>query len=119
LALRLLVDEDTQARTLVRLLETAGHDVTTVNAESLQGLDDGAVLRLAAVSGRVLLTRNAADFLALHQADPAHAGIVAIYQDADPMKNMTYAEIVRALGNLDSSGIPVVGVFNVLNAFRW
>jgi hypothetical protein len=103
----------------VRLLEAAGHDVTTVNAESLQGLDDGAVLRQATASGRVLLTRNAADFLALHQANLTHAGVVAIYQDADPTKNMSYAEIVRALGNLESSGVPVAGAFHVLNAFRW
>ena len=46
-------------------------------------------------------------------------GIGAIYQDRDPSKNMTYAAIVRALENLEASGLELAGQFVVLNAWHY
>lgn len=117
--MRLLVDEDTQAKTLVRLLREAGHDVLTAEAAGLNSMADAEVLRRANQEQRVLLTRNCADFRALHDAIPDHFGILAVYQDADPAKNPSYADIVRALANLSSSGVSVSGAFIVVNAWRW
>lgn len=117
--MRLLVDEDSQARTLVRLLVEAGHDVLTVEAAGLHSMADHEVLGRAIQEQRMLLTRNCSDFLDLHAGMPNHHGILAIYQDADPAKNMSYTDIVRALGNLGASGVSFSGEFIVVNAWRW
>jgi predicted nuclease of predicted toxin-antitoxin system len=117
--LRLLVDEDSQARTLVRLLVEAGHDVLTADAAGLNSLEDAEVLARAHDEQRALLTRNCSDFLALHEERSPHFGILAIYQDADLSKNMSYVEIVRAISNLEASGVEIPGEILVLNAWRW
>jgi len=56
--LKLLLDEDSEARVLVQRLVKAGHNVTTVGEMGRRGEPDEAVLRLAGQAGRVLLTRN-------------------------------------------------------------
>lgn len=117
--MRLLVDEDTQARSLIRLLREARHDVLTAEAAGLDSLADSEVLAHAVRERRVLLTRNCGDFLARHGKWPAHSGIMAIYQDADPVKNMSYQDIVDAVANVELSGMSVDGEFVVLNAWRW
>lgn len=117
--MRLLVDEDSQARTLVRLLVEAGHDVLTVEAAGLNAMADREVLARAVHEQRALLTRNCGDFLALHGEAPDHRGILAIYQDSDPAKNMSYPDIVRALANLTASGMSLSREFIVVNAWRW
>ncbi len=117
--MRLLVDEDSQAKTLVRLLGEAGHDVLTAEAAGLKSLADGEVLGHALKAGRVLLTRNCGDFLSLNAEVRDHHGILAVDQEAEPSKNMTYGEIVRAIGNVDTSNLPLSGEFIVLNAWRW
>ncbi|MEW6496496.1 MAG: DUF5615 family PIN-like protein [Cyanobacteriota bacterium] len=40
---------------------------------------DSTVLDYARQQGRVLLTRNCADFQELHQANPVHPGILAVF----------------------------------------
>lgn len=117
--MRLLVDEDTQAKTLVRLLVEAGHDVLTVEAVGMNGQPDALVLERAAREARTLLTRNCGDFLALHAANPAHAGVLAVYQDGDPTRCMSYREIVSAIANVENSGVDPSGEFIALNAWRW
>ena len=117
--MRLLVDEDSQAWTLVRLLEEAGHDMLIASGAGLNSLSDREVLARAATEERVLLTRNCGDFFALHEEEPAHSGVLAVYQDADPLKSMSYTEIVCAIGNVESSGMAVSGEFFSLNAWSW
>lgn len=117
--MRLLVDEDSQARTLVRLLVEAGHDVLTAEAAGLNSLEDAEVLARAIHERRALLTRNCSDFSELHRGHREHAGILAIYQDADTAKNMSYVEIVRSIGNLQESGVKVDGELIALNAWHW
>lgn len=117
--LHLLVDEDSQARTLVRLLVESGHDVVTVEAAGLNSMADREVLARAIQEQRVLLTRNCGDFLALHGDVPDRHGILAIYQHADPTKSMSYADIVRALGNLTASRVSLSSELIVVNAWRW
>ena len=78
---------------------------------------DPQVLALAREEGRVLLTYNAADFLALHRDDPEHPGIIAIYRDRDAAKNMSRAAIVHALRNLEVGGWSLSGQLAALNAW--
>jgi hypothetical protein len=94
--LRLLLDEDTQARRLVVLLRTGGHEVLTVGEADRIGTADTEVLTLAAATGRALLTRNCADYLALHERGAAHSGVLCVYQDSDMDKAMGRACGVRS-----------------------
>jgi len=116
--LRLLVDEDTQAKTLVQMLKDAGHDVLTAATAGLGSMDDAAVLAVALETGRVLLTRNCGDFAALHSENREHPGILAVYQDADRTKNLSHAHIVTAIGKLERAGVSLAADFVALNAWR-
>jgi predicted nuclease of predicted toxin-antitoxin system len=119
LSLRLLIDEDTLAKLLVDKLRQAGHDVITVHEAALTGEPDERVLEEARRDNRLLLTRNCEEFRALHAAHPEPPGIGAIYQDRDLSKNMSYSAIVRALTNLEGSGLQLAGQFVVLNAWNY
>lgn len=119
MSLKIYLDDCAYAKTLVVLLRAAGHEVVTPADAGLTGRDDDVHFQHAAAQGLVLLTRNPRDFELLHRANPSHAGVLAVYQDNDPDRDMSYAEIVRAIANLEGSGLPVAGSFHVLNAWRY
>ncbi|WP_179197937.1 DUF5615 family PIN-like protein [Nostoc sp. T09] len=119
MSLRLLVDEDTQARRLVEMLRADKHDLLTIGEAGITGIPDSLVMEMARTQQRVLLTRNCNDFLELHQANSDHSGILAIYQDAEPTKSMSYAAIVKAIANLENTNLSLVGQFIVLNQYNW
>ena len=56
-----------------------------------------------------ILTKNPRDFRQLHLADTDHAGILLVYVDNDPTRDMSDADVVRAIGNLVASGVPLAG----------
>jgi Domain of unknown function (DUF5615) len=76
-------------------------------------------LDYAIAANRVLLTRNCADFLELHQLNPVHAGIIAVYQDADPSKNMSYHSIVKAIVNIQIAEYALENQFVILNQWNY
>ncbi len=115
--LRLLLDEDSQARRLIELLRARGHDVLTVSESDQAGAPDSAVLNIAAGTGRILLTRNCADYLVLHERGITHGGILCVYQDSNLAKAMSYEDIASALMNLERSEVRLEGVFLALNAW--
>lgn len=119
MSLRLLIDEDSQAKLLVDFLRKAGHDVVTINELELAGSDDTVVLDCARKQERVLLTQNCRDFEALHQLNSSHPGILAIYQDNYLSKNMLLKDIVKALSNLEAAGIPLANQFISLNHWNY
>ncbi len=121
MSLALYLDDCALSRELKRLLVEAGHNVQTPDdvKPSLAGEDDAVHFAHVKMAGRVILTYNSKDFKALHDADPNHAGILAIYQDNDPTRDMTYRQIVQAIGNLESMGVPIAGEFWSINAYRW
>ncbi len=116
--MKLLVDEDSQARRLLDALRHAGHDVLSVAELGCNGLPDAQVFAQAQSQGRALLTHNVADFLALAQQAGEHAGVLAIFRDGNPRNTMDYEQIVRAIGALDAAGLPVQGQFHILNHWR-
>lgn len=103
MSLNLLLDEDSQAKYLVKLLQAAGHNVLTVNKAGISGQPDPDVLTFAQQNQRILLTRNCNAFLLLHEINPNHWGVLAVYHDADFSKNMSYQDIVRAIANLEAA----------------
>jgi predicted nuclease of predicted toxin-antitoxin system len=117
--LRMLLDEDSQAKYLVNLLKAAGYDVLTGNEACLTKRLDSFVLNYAIADNRVLLTRNCADFLELHRLNPVHAGIIAVYQDADPNKNMSYQSIVKAIVNIQTAEYVLENQFIILNQWNY
>jgi hypothetical protein len=67
---------------------------------------------------RVLLTHNTDDFLELHRERPGHRGIIAIFRDSEPRKNMNHVQIAAAIGRLETSSVTISGDFHVLNFCR-
>jgi predicted nuclease of predicted toxin-antitoxin system len=119
LSLSLLLDEDSQAKLLVKFLMASGHDVLTVNDVGISGFPDEQVLDYSRQHNRVIITRNCSDFRELHQADPSHPGILAVYQETDTSKNMSYQAIVNAVGNLVAANLDLTGQFIVLNQWNY
>ena len=119
LSQKIYLDDCAYAKELVRLLESAGHQVTAPRQAGTTGRKDEAHFRYAADKGLVLLTKNPDDFLELHQNNSQHSGILVVYQDNDPDRDMNHFEIVRAIANLEQVGVAFAGVCHVLNAWRY
>jgi hypothetical protein len=83
---------------------------------------DPAHLRYAADHDLVLLTANAKDFLALHaqwqQDGQEHSGMLLVYRENNPQRDMTFQEIARAVSRLEQTGIPLRNTYQNLNFWR-
>jgi predicted nuclease of predicted toxin-antitoxin system len=112
------VDEVSQARSQLNILRGDGHDVIAVGERDKNGTPDSEILQIARELERVLLTHNTEDFYELHETRPDHSGIIAVFRDADPRKNMNYAQIAVALRRLEASGLTIAGCFRVLKNWR-
>lgn len=119
LSLRLLIDEDSQAKPLVSLLRKAGHDVKTANEAGLSGKEDFMVLDYAKATNRILLTQNCDDFETLHKANSKHPGIFVIYQNNNHSKDMSRQEMVKAIANIEKAGIRLANQFISLNQWNY
>jgi hypothetical protein len=116
---KIYLDDCAYAKDLARLLQAAGHEVTTPPQAGTTGREDEAHFRYAADNSLILLTKNPDDFLELHEKTPEHAGILLVYQDNDPDRDMNHAEIVRSIANLEKAGVMFVESCHVLNAWRY
>src|SRR5262245_51897856 len=109
--MRLYLDDDIAGPVLTRLLRQAGHDVLLPADIGLAGAKDPAHLTRAIGEGRVTLSRNYKDFELLHllidKAQGHHPGILVVRRDDQVKRNMTPTDIVRALRNLEASGLPL------------
>ncbi len=112
------MDEESQARAQLNLLRTDGHDVVAIGELAKNGTTDPEVFDLAQRLRRVLLTHNAEDFHELHRKRPGHQGIIAVYRDPDPRKNMDHAQIAAAIRRLETLRVTIAGDFHVLNHWR-
>ena len=123
MALRLYLDDCSNSDLLADLLRQAGHYVVRPTEVNMEGEDDDVHFGYAIATGLTIVTKNPADFQDLHDNDHNHRGILAIYQDNDPSRDMSDAEIVRAIANLEqasnSGGDPIHGHFHVLNNWRF
>src|ERR1700722_1346341 len=85
------------------------------------GEADEVHFRYAQGHGLVLITKNPKDFRALHNQDQNHPGIFAVYQDNDPSRDMSPADIIAAITNVEAAiqyGYQIAGEFHNLNAWR-
>lgn len=88
--IRYHLDESCRLR-IARALRENGLDVTTSSEAGLLGASDDAQLEYARESGRVLYT-NDSDFVVMHEAHTAHAGLVYCHQ-----RSRSVSETVRLL----------------------
>ena len=86
---RLYHDEDALEARLVQAVRRAGFDCLTVNEARLRGRSDAEQLAFATSEGRVLFTRNTADYRRLdnqwRQAGRQHAGIIVLTDQRTPI----------------------------------
>jgi len=120
--MRLYLDDDMDANVLIRFLQEEGHEVMSPRAVAMRGAEDEAHLQYAAVHQCAVVTANVRDFLTLHQTwqedGRHHAGILALYRENNPQRDMTYAQIARAISRLARAGLPLQNTFHNLNMWR-
>lgn len=110
--------------TIVLLMYSAraGYVVVSPRDAGTLGWDDSDHLEYAAQHGHALLTYDPQDFQDWHHLWQSqgrqHSGIFLVYQDNDPSRDMTANDIVRALANLQASGLPITNNIHVLNHWR-
>ncbi len=118
------LDDDSAARPLVAILRKEGHEVVIPAGfgVGMSGAADPRHLRYAIRHGLVLLTRNHADFVMLHdlvvESGGGHPGILLTHSDNDPTRDLTYRGIATAIGKLEASGVPIEDRLHVLNYWR-
>jgi len=119
LSLRIYVDDCAHDKRLVLLLRAAGHEVVTPAEAGIAGEADEVHMAFAVSQNFILLTKDPDDFAALQASYPVHPGILVIYQDNDPRRDMTYADIVRSIANLEAAGINLGNCVTSLNQWRY
>ena len=113
--MRIYVDEDTASGQLIARLRSAGHQVL----EPLRGTPDARCWHHAQVEGAAVLTTNARDFVAL-AGTGAHHGLLLVYRENDPTRDMTAKAIAAAVDRVAATypgGISEQIL--TLNGFRW
>jgi len=122
LAVRLLVDECSEAKLLVQKLRDAQHDVLTVSEANLRSVRDADVFAAAIDDNRILLTHNPADFIELHEIRMAqnltHPGLFLVHRKNKP-GDITYDQIVTAIANLEATGLTLANSYHSLVSYNY
>jgi hypothetical protein len=96
---RVLVDEDLASRELIRRL----HDALPGDVLRPEpGSTDAEVWDRAQSARVALLTGNVTDFLSLARESSGHHGLLLVYRQNDPSKDMRAADIAIAVGAIDA-----------------
>lgn len=107
---RLYADENFPLR-VVEALRLMGHDVLTAReaGQANKKIPDDQALVFACSEKRAILTYNRRHFIALHQSQPNHSGIITCTVEADPIRladRINYA--IEQLSSLDGKLIRVI-----------
>lgn len=114
--MRLCLDENLRSKELRSRLLADGHEVVDPDL----GSTDPDVWAFAQRQTAVVLTGNAVDFVRLARDSEHHAGLLLVYRDNDPGRDMSSADIAAAVGNVDAAYSGAIdGQVLVLNQFRW
>jgi predicted nuclease of predicted toxin-antitoxin system len=120
--MRVYIDDDLDSNALIGLLREAGHEVISPRAVGIRGATDEEHLSYAAAHVLVLLTANAKDFITLHDAWRAqqkdHYGILIVYRENNPARDMSFGQIAKAVSNIERSGLPLGNTFHNLSFWR-
>jgi predicted nuclease of predicted toxin-antitoxin system len=120
--LAIYLDDSQDNDLLIALLRRAGHTVVSPREVTLRGSDDLTHLEYAAQNGYALLTADVRDFETLHrqwqQQGRQHAGILLVHYEGNVRKDMTAADIVRAIERLLMAGVAIPNQVHRLNQWR-
>jgi len=113
--MRLYLDEDIASRELTARLVAAGCEVLP----PLRGQPDARCWGHAQERQAAVITMNAVDFIRLAEATPGHSGLLLVYRDNDPTRDLRAETIVAAIGRLARTyPAGVEGMILVINQFR-
>ena len=113
--MRLYLDEDIASKELTSRLAAAGHDVIS----PLRGESDARCWRHAQEHGATVVTMNVVDFVRLAEATEGHSGVLLVYRENDPTRDMSAASVVAAVARVvETYRHGLEGVIAVLNQFR-
>src|SRR5688572_19642055 len=105
------LDDDIDQDLLIQLAAKRGHRLISPRTVGNSGQPDALHFLYALTQQMPIVTRNASDFEALHEfvlgAGGHHGGLLIVYEEDDRSKNMRPPEIVTALGNLESTHLPL------------
>jgi predicted nuclease of predicted toxin-antitoxin system len=120
--MNLNLDDDSTHPRLVRLLRKERHDVRLPVDVGRAGNHDAVHLKFAIRENRVFLTHNRRDFPFLHElvleVHGHHPGILLVRRDNVSKRDMSPADIVRAIRNLINAGVPMEDQLHILNHWR-
>ena len=120
--MRLYLDDNITERRVVAQLYRLGHTVLLPAAVGYAGVSDAKHLAYAIRQASVLLTQNYQDFLDLHDlilaAGGSHPGMLLLYAEHDPTRDMTPRSIVVAITNLEAARVPLENQVYVVNHWR-
>ena len=120
--MRIYLDDDLDSNVLIRLLRQAGHDVLSPRDAGNRGVTDLEHLQYATSHQLILLTANAGDFIDLHYdwiaRKETHPGILIVYKENNPVRDMSFQQISRAVTRIEQAGIPLTNSFQNLNFWR-
>lgn len=116
--MKLYLDENVISQRLIQHLEKKDFKIMTPFKTNLVGAPDQSHFEYCQKEKIPLLTKDAADFFVLHQKDKQHWGIIVIYEEGIPEKNMSVPQIVTALENLVKKEGDLKNGFFILNRYR-
>lgn len=120
--MNLYLDDDTIDRRLIARLGSEGHVVITPSDANFSGAPDAQHFIFANEQSLTVLTRNHDDFRDLHKVVQTtggkHCGLLIIRSDNDPSRDMTTRQIVTAIANLETAGVPIENEMYILNHWR-
>lgn len=123
LSLRILVDECILDKLLIAKLRGAGHDILTVEDLDLRRKPDHAVLEAAIADNRMVITINCVDFVELAERrvkrGAKHPGILLVYRYNVPVKELSHDDIVKAIANLQATGLALENGCHKLNDYKY
>lgn len=120
--MRLYLDDNLTDRRVVAQLHRAGHTVVLPADIGHAGASDAHHFAQAIRHTAVLLTRNYKDFIALHDlirtAGGHHPGLLWVYLENDPTRDMTPRSMAVAIARLAAATVPLGDHVYVLNHWR-
>ncbi|HEV8468839.1 MAG TPA: DUF5615 family PIN-like protein [Candidatus Limnocylindria bacterium] len=113
--MRLLVDENLDSADLIGRLRRAGHFVETLS----KGTPDADIWQFAQQHRLAIITADVPDFQALSIDPKRHHGLLVVYCERSPLRQMRAADIAAAIEYVrDVHGDDLAGKLVVLNEWR-
>jgi Domain of unknown function (DUF5615) len=120
--MKIYFDDNTTDARLASELRKRGHEVAEPSDASLAGASDAGHFLHAIEQVLAILPRDAEDFRNLHRIVVAavgeHPGILVVWFDNDPCKDMKPGGVAAAVDRIEASGISLINQLFILNHWR-